>query len=403
MSVSPTVLVACDDLILLDEVIRHLDQIPSWRLVMSARTAGEALNHAGRPDCLLVSDGLIGSLAADPRSDRLTAGIVVFGRQESAPALRAALDVGARGFVHWPEGREQLKSLVERGLEVAQTPAQQPAGCMHAVWAPKGGAGATVVAAHLAGAITNASKVAVLVDLDLDHADQTCVLGAEADSKTVGDLLRVSDELSMQTISSVVSSHPLGFGAVLSPGRPGSNASADRQAVRTVLSALAQIAEHLVVDLPSGSNPVVRAALPEAASIQVVLTPDLLALRRARDLMEELGVSGSGSRVNVVLNQAGGPDITAKEVQAVLGVSSVTRMRADLRIYRAANRGELSPVGCKLLAPLARRLISQAAPDPQAEGLEPPASQPPGINGGLVEAVAAGRSVRSRRRTTAGR
>lgn len=398
MSVSPTVLVACDDLILLDEVIRHLEEIPSWRLVMSARTADEALNHAGRPDCMLVSDGLIEALARDPRSERLSAGIVVFGRQESAPALRAALTLGARGFVQWPEDRDQLRPLVERGMAVSQAPVQHPSGSLHAVWAPKGGAGATVVAAHLAGAFANALKVAVLVDLDLDHGDQTCVLGADAGTKTVGDLLRVSDELSPNTVSSVLCSHPLGFRAVLAPGRPGDNTKADPEGIRRVLRSIVQAAEHVVVDLPSGTNPVALAALHDATSIQVVLTPDLLALRRARDLMKDLFSSGvEVSRVNVVLNQAGGPDITAKEVEAVLGVGSVIRVRADFQIYRAANRGELSPLGCKLLAPLARRLIAQAAaPAPAAppQPAMPKKTKPP-------EPSIAGRLDQARRRVPA--
>ena len=45
----------------------------------------------------------------------------------------------------------------------------------------------------------------------------------------------------------------------------------------------------------------------------VVLTPDLLGLRRARDLLESLNADGvSPDKIDVVLNQAGGPDITAK-------------------------------------------------------------------------------------------
>ena len=43
---SPSVLVACDDLLLLDEVIRHLEEIPQWRLVSPARTAEELVRSA---------------------------------------------------------------------------------------------------------------------------------------------------------------------------------------------------------------------------------------------------------------------------------------------------------------------------------------------------------------------
>ncbi len=367
MSASPKVLVACDDLILLDEVIRHLEEIPHWRLLRSARSIDELLRLGNDADCILLSDGLAPELAIHPRAGRLSAGVVLFGRQESTEALRAGLRLGARGFILWPDEQSQLRGMVE-----VQAPApvanSSPAGAVHAVWAPKGGAGASVVAAHLAGAFAVSGRSTVLVDMDLDHGDQTALLGAEPTNKSVGDLIRVADELSAKVVQSVLWSHPLGFRAVLSPAKLGQNGETDGAAVGRVLRAIRETEQNLVVDLPSGLNPVARATFDDATSVSVVLTPDLLGLRRARDLLESLYADGVPSeKIDVVLNQAGGPDITPKEVEAVLGVAAVTRVRADLQIYRAANRGELSPLACKMLTPLARRLASLAgAPLPAA-------------------------------------
>lgn len=396
MSASPTVLVASDDLILLDEVIRHLEEIPHWKLLRSARSADELLGRPVKPDCVLASEEVALQLVDHPRGAQLAAGLVVFGRQETAAALRAALKLGARGFFQWPDERDQLRGLVESGCEV-QAPREAPAGALHAVWAPKGGSGATVVSAHLAGALATLGRRATLVDLDLDHADQTSVLGADPEHKTVGDLLRVADELSRQTVSSVLWSHPLGFSAVLAPGRIGDTASAEASRISSVLGAIREAAEHVVVDLPSGLNPVAVSALLDASSIEVVLTPDLLGLRRTRDLLKGLESHGvQRDRVNIVLNQAGGPDITEKEVEAVLGVTSVVRLRADLRIYRAANRGELSPVACKFLTPLARQLAAnygaEARPEPAGRrpSTVPVSSGPVRVNSSELQPVAPG-------------
>ncbi len=367
MSASPKVLVACDDLILLDEVIRHLEEIPHWRLLRSARSIDELLRLGNDADCILLSEGLAPELVNHPRSGRLSAGVVLFGRQESTEALRAGLRLGARGFILWPEEQSQLRGMVE--VEASAPVANSaPAGSLHAVWAPKGGAGASVVAAHLAGAFAISGRSTVLIDLDLDHADQTALLGAEPTNKTVGDLLRVADELSAKVVQSVLWSHPLGFRAVLSPAKLGQIGETNGAAVGRVLRAVREVEQNVVVDLPSGLNPVARATFDEATSVSVVLTPDLLGLRRARDLLERLYADGvSSEKIDVVLNQAGGPDITPKEVEAVLGVSAVTRVRADIQIYRAANRGELSPIACKILTPLAKRLASLAgAPLPAA-------------------------------------
>lgn len=367
MSASPKVLVACDDLILLDEVIRHLEEIPHWRLLRSARSIDELLRLGNDADCILLSGGLAPELAIHPRGSRLSAGVVLFGRQESTEALRAGLRLGARGFILWPDEQSQLRGMVEVEAP-APVASSSPGGSLHAVWAPKGGAGASVVAAHLAGAFAISGRQTVLVDLDLDHGDQTALLGAEPTNKSVGDLLRVADELSSKVVQSVLWSHPLGFRAVLSPAKLGQIDETDGAAVGRVLRTIRETEQNVIVDLPSGLNPVARATFDEATSVSVVLTPDLLGLRRARDLLERLYADGVPSeKIDVVLNQAGGPDITANEVEAVLGVAAVTRVRADLQIYRAANRGELSPLACKMLTPLARRLATLAgAPFPTA-------------------------------------
>lgn len=402
MSISPKVLVACDDLILLDEVIRHLEEIPHWRLVMSARTADELLNSPHQPDCVLVSDSIAVALADHP-GGRLSAGVVAFGREETTPALRAALKLGARGFVQWPEQRGQLRGLVERGV-AKPAPAAKPAGALHAVWAPKGGAGASLIAAHLAGALSRLGSTTVLVDLDLVNADQSCLLGAGPDTKTVGDLLRVAHEITPATVQSVLWSHPLGFKAVLSPGAHGDK-PADGT-VRTVLDAIRGVADHVVVDLPSGMDPVGLAAMRSATSVQLVLTPDLLSLRRARDAVKRL--PAPKLPINVVLNQAGGADITPKEVHAVLGVDRVTRIRADFQIYRVANRGELSPLACKLLTPLAKRLIAEGpslpAPLSDVGGLPEdqatmPAAAPDEVRGREVFSGGARRRVATKTRS----
>lgn len=360
MSASPKVLVACDDLILLDEVIRHLEEIPHWRLLRSAGSIDELLRLGNEADCVLLSGALAPELALHPRSGRLSSGVVLFGRQETTDALRAGLRLGARGFILWPDDQSQLRGMVEVEAP-APVASSSPAGSLYAVWAPKGGAGASVVAAHLAGAFAIAGRSTVLVDLDLDHGDQTALLGAEPTNKSVGDLLRVADELSAKVVQSVLWSHPLGFRAVLSPAKLGQIGETDGAAVGRVLRAIRETEQNVVVDLPSGLNPVARATIDQATSVSVVLTPDLLGLRRARDLLESLYADGMPSeKIDVVLNQAGGPDITPKEVEAVLGVAAVTRVRAELQIYRAANRGELSPLACKMLTPLARRLASLA-------------------------------------------
>lgn len=377
---APTVLVACDDLVLLDEVIRHLEEIPRWRLVSAARSAAEVSTgmKASRPDFVLVAD----SLAVELAGSGILAGegVVIFGTQPRTDVLRAALKLGARGFVLWPQERAQLRGMVEEAA-AEQAAALIGGGALHAVWAPKGGAGATVIAAHLAACLARLGSSSgsfpgsssgsssgsfsgsrcVLVDLDLDNGDQATVLNAGTEYKSVLDLLRVADEVSSRTVDSVAWHHPGGFRVILSPAQQGQSEAADPCLLNRVVDAIGQGADHVVVDVPSGISRLSTAVLQQATTISLVVTPDVLGLKRARAAVQALrsGTWDPG-RIYPVLNQAGGPDISSKEVETVLELHGATRVRADLQIYRSANRGELSPLACRMLAPLASRLLESS-------------------------------------------
>lgn len=357
-SVSPSVLVACDDLLLLDEVIRYLEEIPQWRLVAPARSAAELLRGADLtlPDFVLMSDRIAFELAADPKSSRLDAGCVVFARQETIETLRSALTLGAEGFVLWPQERLQLKPIVEQGI-ISQATASFVSGNLHCVWAPKGGAGSSVIAAHLAGCLANTHKDTMLVDLDLDNADQTSILQAGTNAKSILDLLRVGDEVTADMVRSVAWTHPAGFRVILAPGKFGETALVKPSQLGRVLSTAREVADHVVADLPSGLSDLNLSVLVEASSIVLVLTPDLLGLRRAGEAVRMLRSAGMDTnRVHAVLNQAGGVDISPKDVEQVLEVPKATRVSADFKIYRMTNRGQLSPRCSRMLVSLAKRL-----------------------------------------------
>lgn len=358
-------MVACDDLILLDELIRHLEEIPQWRLVVSARSVEDlvqgCITHL--PDALLLSGSLARQLAEEPDVYQLDAALVVFGRAAEVSELRAALRLGARGYVRWPEERTELKALVERGMH-EPAPSERPQGPLHAVWAPKGGAGASVVSAHLAASFAQQGKDCLLVDLDLDHGDQTSVLDVRTDTRTVADLLPVAGEMTIDVARSVVWSHPSGFGVIASPGVHGAAAEASAESLSRVLGTIRQTSDYVIADTPSGLNDLSINVLRTASSVVVVLTPDVLALRRARDALGVLAPMGIGpERIRVVLNQYGGPHISQREVEEVLGVKRVVKLRADFEIYKAANRGQMSPSAIKALTGLSKTLADLYRPD----------------------------------------
>ncbi|MGI8427134.1 MAG: hypothetical protein ACR2FO_07775 [Actinomycetota bacterium] len=363
-TVSPTVLVASDDSSLLDEIVRHLEEIPNWKLVTSAGSSSSMLAalESHLPDAVIISDGLARELARRTRPSGLGT-LVVVGRQESAPSLKAALKLGARGFVAWPSQARQLRSFVETD-SAGSAVRDSVLGALHAVWAPKGGSGASVIAAHLAWCVAaKAPDGCLLVDLDVEHGDQTAILGAENPQQGLADLMRMADEFSRSIVDSVAWEHPGGFRAILSAGATGEGDLVKGREVARVVSLIRETTEHVITDLPSGVNEVALSVLEEASRIILVVTPDLLCLRRAQQAMKTLRTTGlDESLICLVINQSTASGVSKKDVGAILGLDVHAQLKADASLYQAANRGQLSPTGRKMLTKLAGQLTEAGEP-----------------------------------------
>jgi pilus assembly protein CpaE len=360
-------LVASDDPVLLDEIVRFLEEIPHWRLAPSVRSADELASAvaSSAPDAILVTDGFLLKAQGVAWGRSRT---VVIGRRDDANVLRTALKLGARGFVKWPDERRELRALVESGLAAHKTQ-RSPRGSVTALWSPKGGSGSSVIAAHLAAALAGLGSQTLLVDLDLDHGDISAILSADDHARTILDLLRVIDELTPSVVESVAWKHPAGFGVVRAPGAAGESGLVKPAEVARLLAAMREVAKAVVVDLPSGFQELSLVAALEADRLLLIVTPDVLSLRRAKSAAAALNASGFDSRsVAIVLNQSGASaEISPSDVEAVVGRRIAARIRPDAGLARSPDRGQLADTGRKLLDPLARTLFN--LPPAQTTGL----------------------------------
>jgi Mrp family chromosome partitioning ATPase len=362
---APTVVVASEDPGLLDEVVRHLDELPAWRLAGWAARAEDlpGLVAAHRPDAVLASAGIARGLDGGPS---LPARIVVVATEQDAATLRCTLRLGA-GFVLWPQERDALRGAVESGLP--DTAAHRAR--LVAVWGPKGGSGASVLAAHLAAAVAAGGRSrCLLVDLDLCNGDQRCLLGVAGHERSLLDLLAAGDDLTPASLAGVTWAHPAGFVAVLAPppgGDPLPPGAADPGVVHAALETVREGGGLVVADLPSGLGPFAAGVAGRADAVALVVTPDLLCLRRARDAARGLGTHPGGPDAGIVLNRwsrAGG--LAPGDVEAVLGPPVWGRVAVQDGLLRAPDLGRLSPAGIRALAPLAARVTGAPGAAPLA-------------------------------------
>jgi MinD-like ATPase involved in chromosome partitioning or flagellar assembly len=297
--------------------------------------------------------------------------LVVVATEQDEGILRCSLRLRA-GFVLWPQERQELQAAVEAGL---LPPPAARRDRLVAVWGPKGGTGATVLAAHLAGTVA-ASAPCLLVDLDLRHGDQRVLLGAGDHPRSILDLLEAGDDVSPSAVEGVVWKHPSRFGVVLAPTAPGGRPLPDTWAgVAHALDAIRANGDGrgvVVADLPSGLEPFSLEVAGRADATAIVVTPDLLALRRARDAAS---AASEGPEVGVILNRwsRSAGVLSPADVEAVLRLPAWATVPVQAGLLRAPDLGRLSRPACRALAPLAARIA-----EPLARPLGPPLDAPLG-------------------------
>ena len=333
------------------EVLDLLERLPGVRVVDAAAEAA-AVDRAirrRRPAAVIASPEIASHLRRDG------ADLLVVAPRETTEALRTALRAGAAGFYHWPDERDALASGAERSGAVEHP---GPAGRVIAVHAPRGGAGATFVATHLAGAIADGGTTTALVDLDALYGDVTAALGfpvtdegSTGDGETLGDDGPVLREVR-------------GFRVLLAPTRAVVPDGVDTAWALAAIRALWTRFEAVVLHLPRALDASVRAALDLADEILLVVTPDVLAVRATIRALEVLDTLALRERSRLVVNRATRGEVSPDDIQRALDIPVAGVIRADRAVERAQNRGELldprSGPAARGVAALARSVLQGA-------------------------------------------
>ena len=318
-----------------EEVMHFLDRSGQARVVATAvddRQLLEAVRQM-EPDVViaqpsLVSEDVLGSrtfLAVDTR--------------ESIAALRAAIRSGAGGFFVWPADRDALSSAVAATL-AAPTLLDRRA-IVVAIHAARGGAGATFVATHLARAFARAGRSCVLVDGDPLSAEVGAALGApEDDVNTLGDLVPLGSELTVEHLDETLWIHPAGFRVLLAP--PPEQASAiEPTHLRRIVDLAATASDVVILHLPRTLDGLGHAGFETANRIVEVLSLDVVSFRGAKRVLDALRPLGRSDCVGFVVNRATRAEITPADVARVFGCEPLAVIPFDRSVVRSQDHGRL--------------------------------------------------------------
>ena len=340
-----------------EEVMQFLDRTGRARVVGTAQDASQLANAVRQlePDAVVAAPTL-----APARGSLNGTALLALDTTQSVGALRRAIRSGASGFYLWPAEREELASAAARIAPSADELGETDATVV-AVYAPRGGAGATFVATHLAAALARRERRTVLIDLDLQFADVSAAIGAPNDeeTRTIADLVPLGDEIERQHLEEVLWEHAVGFSALLAPpelfpSRRG------HQTYRAAIAAVRRTCDVVVLDVPRPLDELSTVGFDVADRVLIVLGLEVLSFRDAKRAIEAAALE---DRCDFVVNRAGRSEIAPRDVERVFGRPPLTVIPSDRAISAARDHGRLVPMRGRVgraVERLARRIVEDA-------------------------------------------
>lgn len=240
-----------------------------------------------------------------------TAAVVIMSVQSEPGYLRQAMLAGARDFLTKPISSEELYATIRRvydrneavRLQEAQlttlktvaveTASAKPslissttgAGHIVVVYSPQAGAGVTTLATNIASALMRSDTRVLLVDCNLQFGDVDAFLNLQSQSN-IYDLTKRVNDLDQEVVDNVLVTHGSGLKVLTSPPRPEMAYDIAPDAVKEVISLLANAYDFIVVDTPTQYDDMTLKLFDLAERIVLVATPTIPAVRNIRKMLD---------------------------------------------------------------------------------------------------------------------
>jgi pilus assembly protein CpaE len=306
------------------------------------------------PNLLIVETRLNGD-AALAELDRLAevcdpvTKVIVVGRVNDVELYRELMRRGASEYLVAPLSPLQLIEVIS-GLYLDPTAA--PIGRVVAVVGARGGAGSSTLAHNIGWCIAEELHInTTIVDLDLPFGTVGLDFNDEA-SQGVSDALSAPERLDDVLLDRLLLKRGDHLSLFTAPAALEREYDAMPESYEAVIDAVRQSTPCVILDLPHGWTPWIKAALLAADDVVIVATPDLTSLRNAKNIIELVkSARPNDTPPRLVINQVGipkRPEIPSKDFAETMGVDPSAILAFDPALFgQAANNGqmviELSP------------------------------------------------------------
>ncbi len=318
-----------------DEVAAVLEQRPhDYRLFWAAQpdlALGRVQDLV--PNVVIIDDELGGtnsiSLIGTLSVRAPTAALIALVSPGAINKANQAVLAGARGFLVKPLQADELMATMRyvlaqpRSAKTATEAQETKAGRIIAFCAPKGGTGRTTMAINVAYWLMQETKASVgIIDADFSAPAIDVAMNLHSD-RSVIDLLPRIARLDKELVEGVLEQHSSGIQVLLAPNPAMMNQGISLPHVQQILAQMQRMFDWVVVDLGLPLDEMTYAFLDGADRIVMSVLPEMVGLRNATLMLEQLGSRGYPSeRVWVIINRStlrGG--ITREDIEQHLHIN----------------------------------------------------------------------------------
>mgnify|MGYP000884330540 CR=1 FL=1 len=305
-----------------------LGEAADIELVELVRTVSELQAQLEDPllDVVVIDSGLTSvpwtDVVREVASVRPFVAILLVADEPDPSLLAEVMDAGGRGVLQRPFSLQEVQGRVDAAAHWSRSLRQHSGdggmiarGRVIAVTGAKGGVGTSVIATLLAQSSVRGEQSVCLVDLDLRNGSIDYFANIKP-RRNIADLADVASEITGRSVREVAVDTPSGFAVVAAPSEIERAEDVTGAAIRQITHQLRLQFSLVVVDCGDTLEEPQATMLESADEVVLVVSPDVAALRAARQRLQSwdrLSIRPH-SRATLVLNGAE----RRREVQADL-------------------------------------------------------------------------------------
>jgi pilus assembly protein CpaE len=283
--------------------------------------------------------------------------------QTDGDVVLRAMRAGFREYLVKPLTDEELERALAK-VDVGQVTTREP-GKLIAVLGSAGGVGATMVAVNLASelsALVGEPKRVALVDLDFRYGSVAMMLDIQS-QYSIADLCDTMEQVDQDMINKAASDHEVGVRVFARPATFQQADSITAAHCVSLLSALTEMCDYVIVDGPSRYDSGGQSVLDSADHVLLVTPLLVTGVRNTDRICRALGEQGFNlNRVHVVANRVDSDPgyLDVAQVEKTLGRTFFVTIPDDWKSVSAAiNIGQ--PLSAQWSRSRARLAIAQLA------------------------------------------